>query len=685
MNKADCWFQPVVRRGFDWLITLAPVSCDTGEYIENPRQEWIRGHYSLEKDMEFVSGYRDPLLEFSELLYSWYKSYLSDCSRRLGRRSLRDEEQEGVLRGLPSDAACWILHVLPNRDISFQLRDPAQQVSDGFYSEDSLRLDDLEKYINLLDLDGGREDQSSADDLYHIDYLLLVAEEKGSVLGVDFLMDADRDRKKDQHLCGVRAYHLLCQCMARPMGTGPPRRPRRVTVGDPVVHCFLGSLLPTLGIQVQKKPLRDWILNEKFILSSRAVRTCHVCKKRSFEATLTPCARCSAVLYCSEKCKVWDWNKCPADISHEYWCGKMSQYMQSEKELANLPFKFTQEVTSPSFDKERFLSVHHLNGSYWLAESLHYQTYLLLLKRPAWDLDGGRESDQPLPQDMATIFRQNPPDRLTWVEYYKWRDISLNNPVAALLTYPLTIYYVITTMVPQHFPELNILKKQSLKIHIIEARRAYDCVLLFWELAVLMPHVALELVFVGDVLPLEEDEKHFIIQKKESEVVCTDLSFPDRNRQERGIQVKVHSRPYHALQAAKPDLVIGFNSGFGLYDKWLSTLPRLQSLKVPAYFSECSQYSCDMDGQVVAMATGGSASPPIQNPFRSPLRIAANDNCMPWYNNAFLFYLIYKTTRSPSKQRHVPPPPQATPAETPEPAHRKKQQHGGRNNTKKRK
>ncbi|CAH2272487.1 Hypothetical predicted protein [Pelobates cultripes] len=265
-------------------------------------------------------------------------------------------------------------------------------------------------------------------------------------------------------------------------------------------------------------------------------------------------------------------------------------------------------------------------------------------------------------------------------------------------------------------PELNILKKQSLKIHIIEGRREYESILLFWvsdfspvchvrstrqqtvtdilpwpllypqELTILMPNVSFELVFVGDVLPLEEDKRHFILRRMGSKVICTDLTSPNQHKGEKGIHVKVHSHSYHSLQASKPDLVIGFNPGFGLNDTWLSTLPRLQSLKVPAYFSECSQYSCDVDSQVVAIATGGTSSTPVLNPFRSPLRIPTTDNCMPWYNNAFLFYLIYKSGANNGKQQHQPSQPQAMPEPAPEPAFepnmRRKKKQGGRNNKK---
>lgn len=35
-----------------------------------------------------------------------------------------------------------------------------------------------------------------------------------------------------------------------------------------------------------------------------------------------------------------DWEKCPWDISHEFWCEKMKQFMEYEERLADLPFHF---------------------------------------------------------------------------------------------------------------------------------------------------------------------------------------------------------------------------------------------------------------------------------------------------------------------------------------------------------
>uniref|UniRef100_A0A8C5LJM4 Zinc finger MYND-type containing 15 n=1 Tax=Leptobrachium leishanense TaxID=445787 RepID=A0A8C5LJM4_9ANUR len=652
---------------------LRTTCCNSGD--------WVR--FASVLNMEFVSGYRDPMLEFSELLFRWYRVYLSECSGWISRR-VRSKEREGAIKELLSKPVSWTLHVLPNKNISFHLKNPELQIDDAFYSDDVLHLGDLDKYINLVYLEGeSPEDVSAREEaaLYRIDYVLVVVEETGSVLGVDFLVGADLHERADASLWGVRVYHLLCQCMVRPMGAGAPRRPKSIAVGETTVHDFLGNLLPPLGIHLMEKPFRGWMLTPSFSLSSSVVRSCHVCKRRSFEAALSPCGHCRAVLYCSETCKSQDWNKRPADISHGYWCGKMVQYMELAPKLAELPFSFTKEVTSPTFDKERFLSTKHLTESYWMAESVHYHTQRLLLRRPPWDLEEGREGMKTLPDNVQVILQETPrgckSPIVTWKEYYNWRRLDLDNPIAVLLTSTLTIYHVITRMVPRHFPDINILKKQSLKIHIIDGKREYESIELLWELAVLMPCVLFEVTFVGDSLPVEEDNRHFVLHRKGSKLVCTEFTSPYRNKGERGIQVKIHAQPYHTLQGAKPDLVIGFNAGFGLKDAWLSILPRLQFLKVPAYFSECSQYSCEVDGQIVAVATGGTASDPFLNPFRSPLRIWATDNCMPWYSNAFLFHLIYKTSNG--KQRHPAPPARAVPDQepAPDPAACRKKKKGG--------
>lgn len=527
----------------------------------------------------------------------------------------------------------------------------------------------------------------------HLSCLLLVTDEHGTILGIDLLMDGAQGsagRVSGTENLAPRAYALLCHSMTCPMGSGDPRKPRQLTVGDAQLHRELESLVPRLGVKLAKTPMRTWGPQPGFTFASLRARTCHVCHRHSFEVKLTPCPQCSAVLYCGEACLRADWQRCPDDVSHRFWCPRLAAFMERAGELATLPFTYTAEVTSETFNKEAFLASRGLTRGYW--------TQLSMLipgpgtprhpwgSTPSLSLLLGGDPYQLLQGDGPALMPPLPPDPPrglfgSWQDYYTWRGLSLDSPVAVLLTYPLTVYYVITHLVPQSFPELNIQNKQSLKIHVVEAGKEFDLVMVFWELLVLLPHVALELQFVGDGLPPESDQQHFTLQRNGPEVsarsgpgVSARLNSGTKEKGgHRDLQIKVSARPYHLLQGPKPDLVIGFNSGFGLKDTWLSSLPRLQSLRVPAFFTESSEYGCVMDDQTMAVATGGGTSPPQPNPFRSPFRLRAGDNCMPWYCNAFIFHLVYKPPQgNGARPAPRPAPPAPTPAAPPVPARRRR-------------
>ncbi|XP_033026045.1 zinc finger MYND domain-containing protein 15 [Lacerta agilis] len=626
--------------------------------------------------MEFVTGYRAEILDFAELLFGWYRRFLMDSACRRG--SERRKRQEGSIRRLPPDPALWVLHALPNRALAFTVADPGQQVGGRFYSEEALALGDLERFITFVG--AGEEDEEEAapetgQPLWRVEHLLLVTDEHGSILGFDFqLGGSSAGATGAEQPLEPRAVALLCHSMICPLGAGEPRRPKLLTVGDAALHKSLEPLLSRLGVKMSKGPMRGWGPKPAFTFPTTRVRACHVCKRHSFEGQVTACQHCRAVLYCSERCRKLDWNRSPEDIGHQFWCQRMAGYMSRTRELANLPFTFTAEVTSENFNKEGFLSARGLTRGYWAGESM-------LVRAPDYGvgLQGGPEKPVPFLQsgnpfealrpEGGTALPPAPPEPPmprtffgSWKEYYQWRGLPLGAPLAVLLSYPLTAYYIITQLAPQHFPELNILNKQSLKIHVVEAGKEFGVLMVFWELSVLLPHVSLELLFVGDALPPQLDGQQFLLQRDEEQGVSVRPGLAPRCKGgRRELQFGFSARPYHLLQAPKPDLVIGFNSGFALKETWRSSLPRLQSLRVPAYFTECSEYSCAVDEAAVSMATGGSASPAQINPFRSPFRQAGIDNAMPWYSNAFIFHLIYKAS-SASNHRQTPAPlPQALP------------------------
>ncbi|XP_075763392.1 zinc finger MYND domain-containing protein 15 isoform X4 [Pelodiscus sinensis] len=597
--------------------------------------------------MEFVTGYRAEVLDLAELLLGWHR-------RQAGgpRDGQRQRRQEGHVRRLPPDPALWLLHLLPNPRLALGLALPGGRQRGSveprgrLCGEDPLQLHDLQRAVTFLRLDEEDEGPETGQALLHMEHLLLVTDEHGTVMGLDFQLGAPPPATAPTPLEQL-ALSLLCHSMACPLGAGEPRRPRLLAVGDPALHKSLEPLLPRLGVRLSPGPMRGWGPKPTFTFPSMRVRACHVCKRHSFQGRLVPCQQCRAVLYCSERCRTADWARSPEDASHCSWCQRMAGYMSHARQLADLPFTFT--AGNPF-------------------EAL----------RP----EGGAALSPTTPEPPAprTYFS-------SWQEYYTWRGLPLGSPLAVLLTYPLSVYYIVTQLAPQHFPELNILNKQSLKIHIVETGKEFHMAPLFWELSVLLPHVALELLFIGGVLPPEADGQQVLLQRTETqEVRVWPGPAPKAKGGRGGLQLKFCVQPSPLLQSPKPDLVIGFNSGFALKDTWLSVLPRLQALRVPAYFTECSEYSCAVDEATVSMATGGSASPAHINPFRSPFRQAGIDNAMPWYSNAFIFHLLYKRGAGGARRPPGPAPPPAPslasqgPEPSPARAHRKekRQNRGGR-------
>ncbi|KAL2079439.1 hypothetical protein ACEWY4_025183 [Coilia grayii] len=628
--------------------------------------------------MELVSGYRDRLIAFSETMAQWYRSFQTCPKSHHDKGCLSDAFGYGPPR-YPIDKACpvWILHLL-------DCTAPPPSAHNRLEQSD----------IDPADL--ARCEGKS---------VLMVTDASGLPLGFDVLPQGWAGALGGGEAAGgdgrgavgmtQRMVKLIRRCMEAPMSGGLPRRPQTLKVNDRKLHrllCRSERAYKALCVELSPLALGGWgpvgLQPEageqgppQFSMRWPVACYCHVCKKHSFPSQLKPCVHCKAVLYCSDQCSQADWTRTPEDSSHQHWCHKLAIYMSHTAQLANLPFTFAAEVTQEDFDMEYFLKKNNLESGYWLLWSL-------LLRSPRYELHTGMEQSKepisvwlaghlepfgPLRVESDTLLCTAPHNApnlksplVCWQKYFAWRGLSLASPVAVLLSSPLSIYYIITSLVPQDFPELNILKKQSLKIHIIESYREFNSLLVFWELSVLLPQMSFELCFIGERLPPESDEQQYILQKTDGQVSLASLSLSSEQRiDKKSIRVKVYRRAYHMLQGTKPDLVIGFRPAIPLHDLWLSTLPRLQSLRVPAYFCELSEPSCEGSLQVMSSATGGALSPAHLNPFHCPLRICGGDNLLPWYSNAFIFHLVYKPAASCPVRPSLANPQPVGPAEEP--------------------
>ncbi|XP_059573817.1 zinc finger MYND domain-containing protein 15 isoform X2 [Alligator mississippiensis] len=531
--------------------------------------------------MEFVTGYRAEVLDLAELLLGWHRRLLGGGPPRPPRR-------------LPPDPARWVLQLLPNPRLALALAlapgGPGGGAPRGrLCGEEPLQLRDLLPGLGFLRLDGPDARPGPGQVLLHVERLLLVTDERGALLGLDFQLAATGAGIEAPAL-GERALRLVAHTMAGPLGGGEPRRPRALAVTDAELYRALEPLLqPRLGVKLAPGPLRGWGPAPGLALPPTRVRACHACRRHGFAPRLAACPQCRAVLYCSERCR-------QRDAGHRAWCQRLGRFVARARELADLPFTFAAETTSDTFDREAFLAGRGLTVGLWTLESL-------LVRAPDYGVGlGGDHEREPSPPHSG-----NPLEGLA-------PEGGPPLPIAPTQPPPPRTYFI---------PELNILNKRSLKIHVLEAGKELGLAPLFGELSLLLPDVSLELLLSGQALPPAAHGRLLLPPEAEG-------GRPRGVGGRGGLQLRICARPSPLLQGPKPDLVLGFNPGFALKDTWLSLLPRLQALRVPAYFTECSEYSCAVDQATVAAATGGSASPPQLNPFRSPLRRPGLDNTLPW-------------------------------------------------------
>ncbi|XP_067827787.1 zinc finger MYND domain-containing protein 15-like [Heptranchias perlo] len=182
--------------------------------------------------MEFVTGYRDHLIDFSELMFHWYRKYVTERGKGVGEPEGWRRRKEGAVRRLPPDGSLWTLHVIRNSRTALTVENPALQIQEGFYNDEALSLRDLEKYVSLINLEDEEEEELALqhDHFIHIDYLLLLTDEDGFAMGLDFTLTHGAPLTATQ--LAMKCYDLLCQGITFPMCGCEPHRPRQLIIGD---------------------------------------------------------------------------------------------------------------------------------------------------------------------------------------------------------------------------------------------------------------------------------------------------------------------------------------------------------------------------------------------------------------------------------------------------------------------
>ncbi|PON53761.1 hypothetical protein TorRG33x02_304470 [Trema orientale] len=242
----------------------------------------------------------------------------------------------------------------------------------------------------------------------------------------------------------------------------------------------------------------------------------------------------------------------------------------------------------------------------------------------------------------------SPPSRhlSSWKEYYEWRSIPLDSPVALLLHWPLTIYHASKTGLGSRISEIG----QKLHIHYLGPEKELLQLAVFAELHALFPGFDVHVELVGPAVPQHRDGERITLCKY-ARCLGTDCICKSIQDGEWGIQTSksttlalnlrngfYHNRYGDIVKDSFPHLIIAPNAGIAAYPSWSPTIELIKEISVPAVFTDYCEEACNLGASSITSITGRPLSFPIQlNPFRQPMVVEDSALFLPCYSNCYLY------------------------------------------------
>ncbi|KAH9524827.1 hypothetical protein Btru_027977 [Bulinus truncatus] len=419
------------------------------------------------------------------------------------------------------------------------------------------------------------------------------------------------------------ALNLFCHACFHPTKK-KARRPHYVLLKNGLDTSLFKQEILNYGvcvIETKQTSTNGLLNNEASQLEDIVFYSCHECDLKASREMFYKCPKCDAVFYCDDICEKASYQK-----KHRLECRKFKSCMKFEAALGKVCFEYSKECTERTFTTQqlqKLLKDHDVfNKGLWKRESF-LPCYNDI---PYGDLYCS-EKPYVLPLEGA-VLETSPSKDLTfeeplkdWEDYYNFRGFWFDSPVACLLHYPLTLYWVITSCLPKHDPEdfEHIQQSKVIEVHLLGAEREAEMFHPFLELARLLSPLDVRLHLFGD--KLKQSRQH----------LCENLSF------------FTHPGFYHISRSMgnhpSPHLAIGFNAGLSAYPSFKETIEVLLKEKTPFYCTDYCYLSILHSSQALAKSNTGNIEDVEVNPFHSPFRMFASDSNLPRYSNAFIFHI----------------------------------------------
>lgn len=365
------------------------------------------------------------------------------------------------------------------------------------------------------------------------------------------------------------------------------------------------------------EPPKDETFNDVRLYSNGSMRLCAMCEKEVQGEQALCCARCRAMVYCSSVCQKQHWKE-----THKGECGIYKAMMEREEELAMKIFMFPGTADQPCKWLES-LGIHQ--KGMWKRKCSCYSHCpfgLLPIKGDLWDSWGGLDDEEyPCDSPFHHHFRDSKmasPILLSgWLEYYNLRSLPMSSPVADILSHPLTIYYILTTL---NISSKNLLLNgKEVILHYLGPEGELDWMPAFAEVGHLLNGLGnIQIVMVGPEVP-------------------TNLSGTTSGIGSR-VRVNLVRGVYQdeATYLPSPHVIIALNCRLDGYTSWSGALTLIKSMGVPAFFTDQTEISCSNAKQVLRNAGLYITHPVTPNPFRSPVKNHWPSCNLPAYSNGFV-------------------------------------------------
>ncbi|KAJ3670439.1 hypothetical protein LUZ60_010763 [Juncus effusus] len=345
------------------------------------------------------------------------------------------------------------------------------------------------------------------------------------------------------------------------------------------------------------------------------VRKCELCEKSiQIDQTLS-CARCKSVIYCGPTCQKNHWKE-----AHKNLCALYKSMMDREEELILKIFKFNFVVENPCKWLES-MGLH--KKGIWrriCACFNHYPFGLLPINNnDNFEIWGGLDGREiPSNNTLYKTGNSNPGFLSSWSEYYNIRNLPLSSPVSVILSHPLTIYYILTTLVIS--TKNRLIKGKDVILHYLGPAVELDWLQTFCEMAHLLNGSGnLKIYMIGPEIPTN------LIG------LVPNLTNKLRINLVRGLyQDQFTNLP-------SPHLIIGLNCDLESCSSWNGVIGVIKGINVPAFFTEKSEILCGNAKRVLRKSGLNLSHPVGPNPFRSPLREKMGSNNLPCFSNGFIF------------------------------------------------